>query len=186
MGVIQSRPSPPRLCLLTHTKKMRELSLFLDSVKSELCWTVETSRDCTLIIPSLRIIESNFHDGAEMKLTSVACRKLRQRRYGQMMSDTQCAFHSICSALQFTDGASFIPLAPNSSNWLSKCTGPSIGPGSYWEGIWPALLPGRECVRRAHQSLPSPGELNKLIGRQVGARSSHCGPHSSIHPSIVK
>lgn len=60
-----------------HKKKMRELSLFWTQWKvtwGDFCWTVETSPDCTVIIPSLRIIESNFHDGAEMKLTSVSPR----------------------------------------------------------------------------------------------------------------
>jgi len=93
----------------------------------------------------------------------------------------ECAFHLICSVLQFTDGRPFIPLAPNSYNWLPKCAGPRIRAGPCWEGIWAALLAGRECVCRVHQSLPSPGELNKLIGRLVVASSRHCGPHSSRH-----
>lgn len=124
-----------------------------------------------------------------MKLTSLPLRVLVSAAVWQvwnegtsgMMSDTECAFHLICSVLQFTDGSPFILLAPNSYNWVSKCIGPHIRAGPYWEGIWAALLPGRECVRRAHQSLPSPGELNKLIGRQVAASSRHCGPYSSQH-----
>lgn len=97
------------------------------------------------------------------------------------MSDTECAFHLICSVLQFTDGSLFILLATNSYNWLSKCIGPHIRAGPCWEGIWAALLPGRECVCRVHQSLPLPAELNKLIGRLVAASSRHCGPYSSKH-----
>lgn len=107
------------------------------------------------------------------------CGIVRSEGTSLTMSDSQCAFHSICSVLQFSGGTSFIPLAPNSYNWAPKCTGPNIRPGPYWEGIWPALLAGRECVRGAQQSLPSPGELNKLIGRQVAASSRHCAPHSS-------
>lgn len=61
--------------------------------------------------------------------------------------------------------------------------GPHIRAGPCWEGIWPALLAGRECVCRVHQSLPSPGELNKLIGRLVAASSRHCGPYSSQYCS---
>lgn len=91
----------------------------------------------------------------------------------------ECAFHFICSVLQFTDGSPFILLAPNSYNWVSKCMGPHIRASPCWEGIWAALLAGRECVCRVHQSLPSPGELNKLIGRLVAASSRHCGPYSS-------
>lgn len=84
-----------------------------------------------------------------------------------MMSDTLNAFHLIWSVLQFTDGRPFTLLVLNSYNWVSKCMGPHIRAGPRWEGIWAALLPGRECVCRVHQSLPSPGELNKLIGRLV-------------------
>lgn len=93
----------------------------------------------------------------------------------------ECAFHLICSVLQFTDGSPFILLAPNSYNWVSKCMGLHIRAGPCWEGIWAALLAGRECVCRVHQSLPLPGELNKLIGRLVAASSRHCGPYSSQH-----
>ena len=93
----------------------------------------------------------------------------------------ECAFHLICSVPQFTDGCPFILLAPNSYNWVSKFMGPHLRVAPNWEGIWAALLAGRECVCRVHQSLPLPGELNKLIGRPVAASSRHCGPYSSQH-----
>lgn len=127
---------------------------------------------------------------AEMKLTSVllkvwlctvAVGRVEQRYSLDDEWHPECAFHLICSVLQFTDGSPFILLAPNSYNWISKCMGPHIRAGPCWEGIWAALLAGRECVCRVHQSLPSPGELNKLIGRLVAASSRHCGPYSSQH-----
>lgn len=131
---------------------------------------------------------------AEMKLTSTPVSLapvssagwlwVRSEEWRYRLDDewhTECAFHLICSVLQFTDGSPFILLAPNSYNWVSKCIGPHIRAGPCWEGIWAALLAGRECVCRVHQSLPSPGELNKLIGRLVAASSRHCGPYSSPH-----
>lgn len=129
---------------------------------------------------------------AEMKLTCMLLKVFSQQcrlavgseEWRYRLDDEwhpECAFHLICSVLQFTDGSPFILLAPNSYNWVSKCMGPHIRAGPCWEGIWAALLAGRECVCRVHQSLPSPGELNKLIGRLVAASSRHCGPYSSQH-----
>lgn len=142
------------------------------------------------MILSLDLFNSSYY--AEIKLTpmllnvfspcqqcSVASVEWRYKLDDEWHSE--CAFHLICSVLQFTDGSPFILLAPNSYNWVSKCIGPHIRAGPCWEGIWAALLPGRECVCRVHQSLPSPGELNKLIGRLVAASSRHCGPYSSQH-----
>lgn len=89
---------------------------------------------------------------------------------------SECAFHLICPVFQPTDGRPFIPLALNSYKWLWKCVEPLSTAGSCWEGIWAALLSGRECVCRVHQSLPSPGELNKLIGRLVAVSSRSVVP----------
>ena len=91
---------------------------------------------------------------------------------------SECAFHLICPVFHSTDARPFILLALNSYNWRSKCTEPLSTAGSCWEGIWAALLSERECVCRVHQSVPSPGELNKLIGRLVAASCSLCASHS--------
>lgn len=137
------------------------------------------------MIFSLGFFNSSYYD--EIKLTSMLFKVFSPCQWCSVAVGSvewryrlddewhpECAFHLICSVLQFTDGSPFILLAPNSYNRVSKCMGPHIRAGPCWEGIWAALLAGRECVCRVHQSLPSPGELNKLIGRLVAASSRHC------------
>lgn len=143
------------------------------------------------MIFSLGFFNSSYYD--EIKLTSMLFKVFSPCQWCSVAVGSvewryrlddewhpECAFHLICSVLQFTDGSPFILLAPNSYNRVSKCMGPHIRAGPCWEGIWAALLAGRECVCRVHQSLPSPGELNKLIGRLVAASSRHCAPYSSM------
>lgn len=86
------------------------------------------------------------------------------------MTHINYVFLLICSEIQFTDGNPFIPLAPNSYNWVSKCMGPISGwaPAGRAYGL---LCQEEGSVCRVHQSLPSPTELNKLIGRRVETSS---------------